>query len=277
MITDTEIHPADELANVCLQRIALGIREKRLRERVIADRELRVGRDSYADVYERQTANGVETVVMTRPLPSLQEFLTLLKSDLLIIDTETTGLYPARGDRMLSLGALKAHYGWYTLIGVLHGSIRDERCLNTGEEYLRHFNPEGRASSPEALKVHGITDEWAASRAPFSVRADEVMDLLSPYGVPSSVLAGHNISFDIAFIDAELARCGNSPLDNPTLDTRLISKVLWPTESGSLDALCERLGVDLGDRDQRHDALADCHLVAKCIPGLVQEIEARLA
>ncbi|WP_262029235.1 exonuclease domain-containing protein [Microvirga sp. Mcv34] len=277
MITHTEIHPADELGNVRLQIAALRLKERRLTTTIVADRELRVGQDSYAEVYERKTATGVETVVLSRLLPTLEEFLMLLKGDLLIIHTETTGLFPARGDCMLSLGALQAHYGWYTLIGVLHGSIRDERRLNIGEEYLRHFSGEGRASSPEAFKVHGITDEWAASKAPFSVRADEVMELLCPEEGERPVLCGHNIPFDIAFINAELGRCGYSTLDNQTVDTRLISKVLWPTEKGSLDALCERLGVDRGDRDQRQDALHDCHLVAKCIPGLVAEIEKRLA
>jgi DNA polymerase III epsilon subunit-like protein len=89
-------------------------------------------------------------------------------------------------------------------------------------------------------------------------------------------VAAHNAPFDVGFLQAEFAAAG---LDLPTMyvvDTRVCSKLLWPSEPASLDPMMDRLGVDRGNRDERHDALEDCRLLARCLPGLVAEIARRI-
>src|SRR4051812_21672410 len=127
MNTET-IHPADELADIRVQMQALSACEHELCLVMIAGREQRVGRTAHTMVSERLTRDGViEPVVMSYLLPTLEKVLTYLRKPLLVIDCETTGFYPARGDRVLSLGMVRAQYGWVTSIGVMHGWIRNEQ------------------------------------------------------------------------------------------------------------------------------------------------------
>lgn len=141
------------------------------------------------------------------------------------------------------------------------------------------FNPEGRPSTPEALAVHGLSDERLAGCVPFAERAHELADILTEADFDGfqPVIVAHNAPFDVGFLDLEFERAGRSVSWGPIVDTRLISKILWPGEKGSLDALCERLGVDRGDRDERHESLKDARLLALCLPGLTSEIARRLA
>jgi DNA polymerase III epsilon subunit-like protein len=276
-MTTESIHPADELGNIRLQIAALRMKERRLSETLVTDRELRVGQEWHAIVRERQANGGIVTEVETQVLPDLRDLLALLRGPLLAVDVETTGLCPARDDRVLALGTLGVRFGWTTSFGFLYGTIKHEERLSTWGDYLEHFNPEGRVSSPEAARVHGLSDEYLARKMPFDEHRHDIAEMFTPEDEEPPVLIGHNIPFDLDFLNAEFDRHGWQPLTNRYVDTRLISKLLWPGEPGSLDALCIRLGVDRGDRDKCHDALDDCHLVARCIPGLIKEIEARLA
>ncbi|UVF18451.1 exonuclease domain-containing protein [Microvirga terrae] len=271
------LHPADELANIRETMRALRSREQHLCQMVIDDRAVRFGRAAYVYVSEQRTRDGhIEPVVTSYPLPTLEEALALLTQPLLVIDMETTGLYPARGDRVLSMAMLTAmHYYWPDEPGSTSRSRAG--VVSKSDEWLRFFDPEGRRSTPEAERVHGLTESLLEGFLPFAKYQHEIHDALDPFWDEKPVLLGHNILFDISFLNAELALCGRGPIQNAFVDTWVISKLLWPEAKASLDALCERLGVDRSSRDKCHEALTDCRLVAQCIPGLVAEIENRMS
>ncbi|SEP04974.1 Exonuclease [Methylobacterium sp. UNC300MFChir4.1] len=271
-------HPADELAYVRGELDRLTGREIALTRTLVADRESRVGSLHHAVV---QRVSGRDAVDIER-LPDLREVLRLLSRPVLCIDCETTGLHPLDGDRMVSLAILQAQVCSTTT----YGSDRSPQwqhgegvALESRTAYVAAFNPEGRKSSPEALAVHGLSDERLAACAPFSDRARDVDGILTgqddEFG--ATTVVAHNAPFDVGFLDMEFERAGRAVSWGPIVDTRLLSKMLWPEAKGSLDALCERLGVDRGDRDERHESLKDARLLALCIPGLVAELRRRVA
>jgi DNA polymerase-3 subunit epsilon len=159
-----------------------------------------------------------------------------------ILDTETTGLDPAQGDRLVEIGCIE-------MVG---------RRL-TGRTLHHYVNPE-RRNSVDALRVHGLTDDFLATKPLFAHVAEE---LLAFIGGAHVII--HNAAFDIAFLDAELRRLGHPPFASHVdgvIDTLAMARDQYPGKANSLDALCRRLEVDNTGRTL-HGALLDASLLAE--------------
>lgn len=262
------LHPADELAYVRAEVDRLTGREIALTRALAADREARVGALHHATVLR---VDGKDVVEIDR-LPSLGKTLELLAlQDLVAVDCETTGLHALDGDRVVSVGLYPCHLSGRGLVKLGFRHLDD---VGTDNPLRATVNP-GRPSSPQAAAVHGLTDEVLATKASFAKGlAYEIHDL-----VASRTVVAHNAPFDVGFLEMECNRLDLSFRDWPgaVVDTRILCKLLWPGEPGTLDALANRLGVSQGDRDAGHDALRDAILLAECLPGLVAEIRRRLA
>ena len=157
-----------------------------------------------------------------------------------LFDTETTGLDPATGDRVIEIAALE-------LIG----------DLPTGEAYHVLIDPE-RDIPEEASRVHGFTLADLEGKPKFAEIADGFLEFIG-----NDALIAHNASFDFGFINAELGRVGKPPLDPARkIDTLELARERFPGMPNSLDALCRRYGIDLSERTT-HNALLDCKLLAE--------------
>jgi DNA polymerase III subunit epsilon len=158
------------------------------------------------------------------------------------LDTETTGLSAAQGDRVIEIGC-----------------IEFVNRRPSGRRLHHYINPQ-RSSHPDALRVHGISDEFLADKPSFAAIANEVQEFLQGADVVI-----HNAAFDIGFLDAEFAR-----LQLPSMakhvgrvtDSLLLAREQFPGKANSLDALCKRLEVDNSGRDL-HGALLDAGLLAE--------------
>ncbi len=159
----------------------------------------------------------------------------------IILDTETTGLDPFRGDRIVEIGCLEMI----------------DRTL-TGRNFHVYINPE-RAMSEEAFKVHGLSDDFLSDKPIFSAVAQHFIEF-----VGGSELIIHNASFDMKFLDYELSQCNLSLLTSQcaVLDTLLLAKELHPGQRNNLDALCKRYEIDNSNRSL-HGALLDAELLAE--------------
>lgn len=158
------------------------------------------------------------------------------------LDTETTGLDPAAGDRVIEIGCLE---------------MVNRRL--TGRTLHLYLNPE-RDVHPDAFKVHGISREMLADKPLFAAVADELLAF-----VAEAELVIHNAPFDLGFLDAELRRLGRPPLRHHAreiCDSLQMARRLYPGKANSLDALCRRLEVDNRHR-QFHGALLDAGLLAE--------------
>ncbi len=164
---------------------------------------------------------------------------------LVVLDTETTGLSPAEGDRMVEIGCVE----------LLH--------TRKGEQFHSLIHPD-REIPPEATRIHGITNERVANAPRFA----EIVDAFLAF-IGDDTLVIHNAAFDIGFLNAELKRL-NRPLLEMTrvIDTMTLSRRKFPGLSASLDALCRRLKVDNSHRSQ-HGALLDADLLASVYVELV--------
>ena len=160
----------------------------------------------------------------------------------IVLDTETTGLSAADGDRIIEIGCVE----------LLNRKL-------TGRNLHHYINPE-RDSHEEALRVHGLTTEFLSDKPKFAAIASELLDYLK--GADQLVI--HNAAFDIGFLNAELARLGLPPVTHcvpEVLDTLVMAKEMFPGKRNGLDALCDRLGVDNSGR-KLHGALLDAELLA---------------
>lgn len=157
----------------------------------------------------------------------------------IVIDTETTGLDPQAGHRIVEIACLE----------LLHH-------VPTGRKFHRYLNPE-RDMPAEALMVHGLTGEFLAGHPKFAAIAEEMCAFLG-----DDRLVIHNAEFDLAFINAELARVGRAPLTALFVDTLTLARRRFPGAPASLDALCRRFAIDLSGRD-KHGAEIDCGLLAE--------------
>ncbi|MGE4351256.1 MAG: DNA polymerase III subunit epsilon [Bdellovibrionales bacterium] len=158
----------------------------------------------------------------------------------IVLDTETTGFDPLKGDRLVEIGCVEV---------VNH--------LATGTVYHRYFNPE-RDMPDSAAQVHGLTNEFLADKPLFSQEVDSFLDFIA--GDP---LVIHNAPFDMGFLNAELTRTGYKILPMArAVDTLPMARRMFPGAPASLDALCKRFGVDLSARDF-HGALLDARLLAE--------------
>lgn len=170
------------------------------------------------------------------------------------LDTETTGLKPEEGHRVVELGCIEL---------INH--------LPTGRTLHYFFDP-GRAMDPGATRVSGITDAMLVGKPLFAEAAEAFLDFIG-----DSPLVIHNAAFDLGFLNAELAICGLPPLlPERAIDTVLMARRKFPGSPASLDALCKRFGIDLSER-VTHGALLDAGLLAQVYlelcggrqPGLV--------
>ena len=158
----------------------------------------------------------------------------------IVFDTETTGLDPANGDRIVEIGCVEL---------VNH--------VPTGRVYHQYLNPE-RSMSEEVIAVHGLTEQFLSDKPKFSEIADEFLAFI---GSDSSLVA-HNASFDMKFLNAELGWIGKQPLSSDrVIDTLLIAKKKFPGSRVNLDELCHRFNIDNSNRTV-HGALLDSELLA---------------
>ena len=160
----------------------------------------------------------------------------------IFLDTETTGLSAEQGDRIIEIACIEL----------------DNR-RDSGRRFHHYLNPQ-RNSHPDAIRVHGISNEFLSDKPLFAAIADELLKF-----VKGAEVVIHNAGFDIGFLDAELARLGRPPFASGLLrvtDSLLMAREMFPGKSNSLDALCRRLEVDNSGRDL-HGALIDADLLAQ--------------
>lgn len=157
-----------------------------------------------------------------------------------VLDTETTGLDPAAGDRIVELGAVELF-----------------NHVATGRTFHHHINPQ-REVPQDAMAVHGLSTAFLADKPLF---ADVVDEFLAFVGDAKLVI--HNATFDIGFLNAELGWASRPNLSpRRAVDTLEIARRRFPGAPGSLDALCRRFGIDNSGR-QKHGALLDSELLAE--------------
>jgi DNA polymerase III subunit epsilon len=161
----------------------------------------------------------------------------------IFFDTETTGLSPESGDRIIEIGCVE---------------MVNRRLTGNNKHF--YLNPE-RKNHEDAVKIHGLTDEFLADKPLFAHIADELLEYLDG----AEVLA-HNASFDVGFFNEELRRLGKpkkfTEYVGKVSDTLLMAREMFPGKSNSLDALCKRLEVDNSNRTL-HGALLDSGLLAE--------------
>lgn len=164
----------------------------------------------------------------------------------IVLDTETTGLDPAEGHRIVEIGAVEL-----------------ANHLPTGRTYHQYINPE-RPVPPEAQQVHGLDDQFLRDKPPFAAIVSEFLAFIG-----EARLVIHNASFDMRFLNAELSRTGHPALpDTRALDTLSLARSRFPGSPASLDALCRRFGVDNSARS-KHGALLDSEILAEVYLELI--------
>ena len=157
----------------------------------------------------------------------------------IVFDTETTGLNPQSGDRIVELGCVELF-----------------NHIPTGRHFHTYINPQRDVPS-EAFRVHGLSTEFLLDKPVFAKIAQEFLDFIG-----DAKLIAHNASFDMNFINHELSLLGFSPLDpERVIDTLLLARKRHPFGPNSLDALCQRYGID-NSRRTKHGALLDSEILA---------------
>ena len=160
----------------------------------------------------------------------------------IFLDTETTGLSPENGDRIIEIGCVE---------------MQSRRL--TGRTVHFYVNPE-RRNHEDAVKIHGLTDEFLADKPKFVAVVDELMEFLA-----GAEIIIHNAAFDVGFLDAELKRLARPRFVEQVArvtDSLTMAREMFPGKSNSLDALCKRLEVDNASRTL-HGALLDAGLLAE--------------
>lgn len=158
----------------------------------------------------------------------------------IVFDTETTGLSPAEGHRIVEIGCVELF-----------------NRVETGRTYHAYYNPE-RSMPIEAQAVHGLSEAFLSDKAFFSDGVEDLLDFLE-----DSPLVAHNANFDFAFLNHELGNCGRLHVAmSRMIDTLGLSRTRNPGAKHSLDALCTRYGIDRSHR-VKHGALLDAQLLAQ--------------
>ena len=158
----------------------------------------------------------------------------------IVFDTETTGFSFSDGDRMVEIGCVEMI-----------------NKVETGRTFHAYFHPE-RTMPPEAQRVHGLSDAFLSDKPLFHHGADALLEFLG-----DSPLVAHNASFDFGFLNGELTRCSRSPIKmHRMVDTVAMARIRHPGAKHSLDALCNRYGIDRSHRTL-HGALLDAQLLAQ--------------
>jgi DNA polymerase-3 subunit epsilon len=171
----------------------------------------------------------------------------------IVLDTETTGLDPYQGHRLVEVGCIE-------LIN----------RIPSGQVFHRYLNPE-RDMPAEAFSVHGLSQDFLKDKPPFAEIVEEFLGF-----VGEARLVIHNAAFDIGFLNAELERAGRQALSRDRLvDTLLLARRKFPGSSNRLDDLCTRYGID-NSRRKKHGALLDAELLAEVYLELVEARQAQL-
>ncbi len=173
----------------------------------------------------------------------------------IFLDTETTGLSPENGDRIIEIGCIEML----------------QRKL-TGANKHFYLNP-GRDSHEDALRIHGISNAFLRDKPPFASVVDELLEFLA-----GAEIIIHNAPFDVGFLNKELDLAGRGPFHQTVgsiTDTLAMAKELYPGKRNSLDMLCDRLGVDNSGRTL-HGALLDAQLLADVYINMTRGQEALL-
>jgi DNA polymerase-3 subunit epsilon len=171
----------------------------------------------------------------------------------IVLDTETTGLDPLRGDRLVEVGCVEIF-----------------NRMPTGQSFHRYFNPE-RDMPAEAFAVHGLSGEFLSSKPLFGEEVDDFLEFIG-----DAPLVIHNASFDIGFINAELDRLKRPPiLRDRLVDTLLLARRKHPGVSNRLDDLCSRYSID-NSRRTKHGALLDAELLAEVYIDLIGARQSQL-
>ena len=158
----------------------------------------------------------------------------------IIFDTETTGLNPLGGDRMVEIGCVEMF-----------------NRVETGRHFHAYFNPE-RLMPSDAEAVHGLTGIFLSDKPRFADKAEELLAFIA-----NSPLVAHNAGFDFGFLNFELERCGRPIVcASRMVDTLMLARTRHPGAKHSLDALCMRFGIDRSHR-VKHGALLDAQLLAQ--------------
>ncbi len=158
----------------------------------------------------------------------------------IIFDTETTGLSPANGDRLVEIGCVEM-----------------VNRVETGRTFHSYFNP-GRAMPSDAENVHGLSDRFLADKPMFDQVCEDLLEFIA-----DSPMIAHNAAFDFGFINSELGQCGRPTVCMSRMVCTLsIARSKFPGAKHSLDALCTRFGVDRSLR-VKHGALIDAQLLAQ--------------
>ena len=164
----------------------------------------------------------------------------------IVLDTETTGLDPLRGDRLIEIGCVEIF-----------------NRMPTGQTFHRHINPQ-RQISAEALAIHGLSNEFLTDKPLFAEVVDEFLAFIG-----DAPLVIHNATFDVGFINAELDRLNLPPIARTRLvDTLLLARRRHPGVSNRLDDLCSRYAIDNSSRT-KHGALLDAELLAEVYVDLI--------
>ena len=158
----------------------------------------------------------------------------------IVLDTETTGLDPADGHRIVEIGAIEL-----------------ENLLPTGRVYHQYINPEC-AMPKDAENIHGLGDDFLRDKPVFAQIAPAFLEFIG-----DATLVIHNAAFDMRMLNAELGLLGRPALAmSRAVDTLAITRKRFPGAQASLDALCRRFGIDNSGRE-KHGALLDCELLAE--------------
>ncbi|MCH8616855.1 DNA polymerase III subunit epsilon [Sphingomonas sp. SM33] len=158
----------------------------------------------------------------------------------IVFDTETTGLNPATGDRMVEIGCIEMI-----------------NRVETGRHFHAYFNPE-RSMPSEAEAVHGLSTIFLSAQPLFAEKVEELLDFIA-----DAPLVAHNATFDFGFLNYELQLCGRPVVCmSRMVDTLVLARTRHPGAKHSLDALCTRFGVDRSLR-VKHGALLDAQLLAQ--------------
>jgi DNA polymerase-3 subunit epsilon len=171
----------------------------------------------------------------------------------IVLDTETTGLDPLRGDRLVEIGCVEIF-----------------NRMPTGQTYHVYINPE-RDMPKEAFDVHGLSSEFLADKPLFSAVVEGFLEFIG-----EAPLVIHNASFDISFINAELERIKRPVISRDRLvDTLLLARRKHPGVSNRLDDLCSRYAID-NSRRTKHGALLDSELLAEVYIDLIGARQSQL-
>jgi DNA polymerase-3 subunit epsilon len=158
----------------------------------------------------------------------------------IVLDTETTGTDPGAGDRVIEIGCVEL-----------------AASFPTGRSFHVYLNPE-RPVSEGAFRVHGLSDQFLSDKPLFAAVCDEFAAFIE-----GARLVIHNAAFDVGFLNAEFARVGRPPIDpSMVVDTLSLARRKHPGASNSLDALCNRYGID-NSRRTKHGALLDAEILSE--------------